>query len=570
MNQWTNSQSVINWLKKLTNKEQRKFVIFDIQEFYPSISADLLNKAIDYASKLTTITPEERTIISHARRSTLHHNNCTWVKKNNDSEFDVTMGSWDGAETCEIVGLYLLNELKEIININDIGLYRDDGLAAIPNQSGPQMDNLRKKITQIFKNNGLSIEVKTGLVAVDYLDLTLDLQYNTYRPYKKTNNQPKYVHSKSNHPPTILKEIPQSISKRISNNSSSEEIFMQSAQYYNQILRESGYEESLKYTPKPSTPSKRNRKREIIWFNPPYSMNVDTNVGKIFLNLIDKHFKNSKLAKIFNRNTVKISYSCMPNIKQIIKGQNAKLTGTKDNEANQPPTCNCRGTCPIDKKCLTPNIIYMAEVTELSTNSHSNINTDQCNNNENNVSTRNSKNNSNNNSNNNTNNKNNNNIARDNYGTPNTSNNDCNNRDSNNNNNNNNNSTNVNINNKNNNDNNTPPDDGKTKYYIGATESFKPRYRNHIKSFTNQTYMNETALSKHIWQLKESGKTFDIKWKILKKTSGYKKSTNNCSLCLSEKLAICRFKNKSKLLNKRSELISKCRHANKHLLKYFV
>ena len=107
-----------------------------------------------------------------------------------------------------------------------------------------------------------------------------------------------------------------------------------------------------------------------------------------------------------------------------------------------------------------------------------------------------------------------------------------------------------------------------TKFYIGSTENFKQRYNNHKKSFNNKAYSNETSLSKYIWQLKDSNKQFTIAWKIIKITSGYNNVSKNCSLCLSEKYSICLFKDKGNLLNKRSELISKCRHSNKHLLKY--
>ena len=55
----------------------------------------------------------------------------------------------------------------------------------------------------------------------------------------------------------------------------------------------------------------KNRKRKIIWFNPPFCRLASINVGKYFLKLIDKHFKHDNiLHKIFNRKTLKISYSC--------------------------------------------------------------------------------------------------------------------------------------------------------------------------------------------------------------------------------------------------------------------
>ena len=73
------------------------------------------------------------------------------------------------------------------------------------------------------------------------------------------------------------------------------------------------------------TPSKKVRQRKIIWFNPPYSVNVETNIGKTFLKLIDKHFpKTNKFHKIFNRNNVKVSYSFLPNFANMISHTTTK------------------------------------------------------------------------------------------------------------------------------------------------------------------------------------------------------------------------------------------------------
>ena len=106
--------------------------------------------------------------------------------------------------------------------------------------------------------------------------------------------------------------------------------------------------------------------------------------------------------------------------------------------------------------------------------------------------------------------------------------------------------------------------------YIGAAENFKLRYANHQKSFRHEQYKNETELSKYIWKLKAENVNYRIEWKILRKTSGYNKISKSCNLCLREKLEICKFKDKGTLLNKRNELVSKCRHENKYLLANFV
>ena len=62
LNQWKNTTAVINWFKSIQNKQQFSFICFDIEEFSPSISQDLLNKALDFASNYDNITTEERNI----------------------------------------------------------------------------------------------------------------------------------------------------------------------------------------------------------------------------------------------------------------------------------------------------------------------------------------------------------------------------------------------------------------------------------------------------------------------------------------------------------------------------
>ena len=98
-NQWKNTASAIEWFKSIKNKQHLSFICFDIEEFYPSISQDLLNKALNFASTYDNITMDERNIIIHAKKSTLIHKQQPWQKKG-DTTFEVTMGSYDGAETC--------------------------------------------------------------------------------------------------------------------------------------------------------------------------------------------------------------------------------------------------------------------------------------------------------------------------------------------------------------------------------------------------------------------------------------------------------------------------------------
>jgi hypothetical protein len=78
---------------------------------------------------MTTISEQHVTTIKHARKSFLFNNGNPWVKRNNNSLFDVTMDCFDGAEICELVGLYILNDLSRKFGNDFVGLYRDDGLA---------------------------------------------------------------------------------------------------------------------------------------------------------------------------------------------------------------------------------------------------------------------------------------------------------------------------------------------------------------------------------------------------------------------------------------------------------
>ena len=281
------------------------------------------------------------------------------------------MESYDGAEVCELVGLFMLNNISEKLNKPNIGLYRDDGLAVLENANGHQIDNFRKKLTKIFKDHNLKITIICNIKTVDFLDITFDLLNNSFKPYSKPNNNPRYVNINSNHPPSIIKQIPKSVEKRINNNSCNKEVFDHSANYYNNILSSSGYKEKIKFNQKTQTSNNKNnnRRRNIIWYNPPYSKNVKTNVGSIFLRLLRKHFpKNHRYNKIFNKNNVKISYSCMPNMKQIINSHNKNILNVQNNTPNQK-TCNCeKEPCPLNGNCLVRKVVYRADVKDLHDN----------------------------------------------------------------------------------------------------------------------------------------------------------------------------------------------------------
>ena len=176
--------------------------------------------------------------------------------------------------------------------------------------------------------------------------------------------------------------------------------------------------------------------------------------------------------KIFNRNTVKISYSCLRNISSIISSHNRNILSPKQ----QSFGCNCRvkNECPLNGECQTPSVIYRADVVN-------NFNDEE-------------------------------------------------------------------------------------KFYFGSADTtFKERYRNHIRDFKHEKYENSTELAKYLWQLRSDNISFSFKWTIITKLYG---SPNPllCKLYLTEKLWIINYLNDENMLNKKSELLSRCRHFKKHLL----
>lgn len=156
------------------------------------------------------------------------------------------------------------------------------------------------------------------------------------------------------------------VSKRINDRSSNREEFEKVAQEYNNALKRSGHKEKIVYTEKSAInheEKKKNRRRNITWYNPPYCESVATKVGKKFKNLIKQHFpKENPLSKIFNKNSINLSYSCLPNMEQIINIHNRKIMEGTKKEEDQP--CNCRNECPTKGVgCRRKNVVYEATVT---------------------------------------------------------------------------------------------------------------------------------------------------------------------------------------------------------------
>ena len=198
---------------------------------------------------------------------------------------------------------------------------------------------------------------------INYLDVTYDLNDGTYRPYQKPGNITQHIHVESNNPPNIIKQIPKTIEKHLSQLSSNEEIFNKSAAFYENKLHQSGYQQNLKYTlANTKSHNTRNHKRNIIWLNHPFSRNVSRKISKYFSNLLDKHFsQNHHLQKIFNRNSVKVNYGCTTSMKTVINNHKKIILGKKP--SINISTCNCRykQACPLNGQCQTGEVVYKSK-----------------------------------------------------------------------------------------------------------------------------------------------------------------------------------------------------------------
>ena len=163
-----NTRAALQWFNSIPNKNQNSFISFDIVNFYPSITPQLLKKALDFASTYISVTPEERQIIMHTKQSLLFIDGTAWAKKDSDRMFGVTMGSYDGTETCELVGAYLLCQLPKEISRNQIGLYRDDGLAVF-RTTARKIEQIKKSICKVFSSNHLQITIEANKQVVNFL-----------------------------------------------------------------------------------------------------------------------------------------------------------------------------------------------------------------------------------------------------------------------------------------------------------------------------------------------------------------------------------------------------------------
>ena len=124
------------------------------------------------------------------------------------------------------------------------------------------MGPVDERHNSIVKGEGLSITIDTNLTETDFLDVSLNLKNGSYSPYRKPDNYPSYINVNSNHPPSIIKELPNMVNKRLRELSSSKNEFESAKGIYNSALKNSGYTQNLAYEKEHNTSQSKQRKRK--------------------------------------------------------------------------------------------------------------------------------------------------------------------------------------------------------------------------------------------------------------------------------------------------------------------
>ena len=228
------------------------------------------------------------------------------------------------------------------------------------------VERISQKMREIFARHGLGLKIEANLQVTDFLDVLLDLKQGTHRAWVKPEQIIHYVNRESNHPAHVLKNIPLEVQRRLTTLSSSQAMFEAAKGPFQDALQRAGYDHHLIYSPT-SSPARRRRRRrrDILWFNPPFCKSVKSNIGRQFLQLLDRCFpRGHPLHKVLNRHTVQLSYRTMPNLGKIVAGHNTKVASPTTNLGEK--NCNCRGRnaiCVMEgSRCMDREVVYQAEV----------------------------------------------------------------------------------------------------------------------------------------------------------------------------------------------------------------
>ena len=149
---------------------------------------------------------------------------------------------------CELIGLCIISTINEGINLESIGLYRDDGLAVVNSATRSESERMRIRLIRTSQDNSLSIISQTKIRSANFLYIFPNLTTESYKPYRKPNNQPLYIDKYTNHPRHIIKNITGCYFKRISLLSSTKKDFQEAAPFYIEAMKQAKIDCQIKYT----------------------------------------------------------------------------------------------------------------------------------------------------------------------------------------------------------------------------------------------------------------------------------------------------------------------------------
>ncbi|GAB1599935.1 GATA zinc finger domain-containing protein 14-like, partial [Argonauta hians] len=373
---WNDTWDALDWFNDLQGRGSLSFVQFDLVSYYQSVTPQLLESALGFASEFSDLAEDEARVIRLARKTIISFDGKLWARKDTQDLFNVAMGSSDSAQVTDLIGLLVLRTLGTALGAGvSGGLYRDDGLLVVRDASRVELERIRKKIRESLEPLGLSATFALEEKVVNFLDAALYLDSGRFTPYRKPNECTRYVSAASNHPPKVLEAIPQSIGKRLSKLSADEETFNLFKASYQDALTAAGHRTPLVFNPedhegsdtqrtfviplngqnssaplrssnwatqqdgsntnsrprgrrqrsssnRPSGHS-RNQNNGSAWFTPPFNKGITVSLAKCFFGLIDKHFpRGHRLANTLNRHSLRFSYSVMPNMETMLNRTN--------------------------------------------------------------------------------------------------------------------------------------------------------------------------------------------------------------------------------------------------------
>ena len=162
-------------------------------------------------------------------------------------QFYVLMGAFEEAEVCEIISIFIISIINESKKIESISHYINDGLAVLKSATESNSERMRKRLIKTFQDNDLCITSQTNITSANFSDITLNLTTESYKPYRKYNDQPLYIDTYSNHSRHIIKTLLNTISKRIFLLSSTKTDFKEAAPIYIEVMKQAKHACQIKY-----------------------------------------------------------------------------------------------------------------------------------------------------------------------------------------------------------------------------------------------------------------------------------------------------------------------------------